>query len=144
MFCIVFCICSVIYNKMILRNRKKRPGWCGSVDWAPDCKPKGREFNSQSEHMPGLQAGSPVGGAQVATTQWCFSSSLSPSLPLSKNKIKLVKSKNTRIFQKLKKNRKHHTLVGVAQWIQHWPANQRVTGSIPSQGTCLGCWPALQ
>ena len=27
---------------------------------------------------------------------------------------------------------------GVAQWIKHWPANQRVAGSIPSQGTCLG------
>ena len=32
-------------------------------------------------------------------------------------------------------------LAGVAQWIEHWPANQRVTGSIPSQGTCLGCGP---
>ena len=32
-------------------------------------------------------------------------------------------------------------LAAVAQWIEHWPANQRVTGSIPSQGTCLGCRP---
>ena len=32
-------------------------------------------------------------------------------------------------------------LVGLAQWIDYWPANQRVTGSIPSQGTCLGCGP---
>ena len=32
-------------------------------------------------------------------------------------------------------------LAGVAQWIEHWPVNQRVTGSIPSQGTCLGCRP---
>ena len=31
-------------------------------------------------------------------------------------------------------------LAGVAQWIEHWLANQRVT-SIPSQGTCLGCRP---
>ena len=30
-------------------------------------------------------------------------------------------------------------LAGVAQWIECWLANQRVTGSIPSQGTCLGC-----
>ena len=30
-------------------------------------------------------------------------------------------------------------LAGVAQWIELQPANQRVTGSIPSQGTCLGC-----
>ena len=30
-------------------------------------------------------------------------------------------------------------LAGVAQWIECRPANQRVTGSIPIQGTCLGC-----
>ena len=29
-------------------------------------------------------------------------------------------------------------LADVAQWIERWPANQRVAGSIPSQGTCLG------
>ena len=32
-------------------------------------------------------------------------------------------------------------LAGVAQWVGHHPADQRVTGSIPSQGTCLGCGP---
>ena len=32
-------------------------------------------------------------------------------------------------------------LAGVAPWVEHWPANQKVAGSIPSQGTCLGCWP---
>ena len=32
-------------------------------------------------------------------------------------------------------------LAGVAQWIEHRPANQRTAGSIPSQGTCLGCGP---
>ena len=30
-------------------------------------------------------------------------------------------------------------LAGVAQWIECWPVNQRVTSSIPSQGMCLGC-----
>ena len=30
----------------------------------------------------------------------------------------------------------HGALARVAQWIEHGPANQRVTGSIPSQGTC--------
>ena len=59
------------------------PGWCGSVDWALACKPKGHWFNSQSGHMPGLQARSPVGGVREATTRGCFSPSLSPSLPLS-------------------------------------------------------------
>ena len=32
-------------------------------------------------------------------------------------------------------------LAGVAQWIELWPVNQRVTGLIPSQGTSLGCGP---
>ena len=35
-------------------------------------------------------------------------------------------------------------LTGVAQWIEHQPVNQRVTGLIPSQGTCLGCRPGPQ
>ena len=35
-------------------------------------------------------------------------------------------------------------LAGVAQWIEHQPANQRVAHSIPSQGTCLGCGPGPQ
>ena len=33
------------------------------------------------------------------------------------------------------------TLAGVAQCSEHWPANQNVASSIPSQGTCLGCGP---
>ena len=32
-------------------------------------------------------------------------------------------------------------LAGVAQWIEFWPVNQRVAGSIPSQGTCQCCRP---
>ena len=36
------------------------------------------------------------------------------------------------------------TLAGVAQWIEHQPANQRAVSSIPSQGTCLGCGPGPQ
>ena len=38
-------------------------GWCGSVDGALDCEPKGLQFDSQSGHMPGLWTRSPVGGA---------------------------------------------------------------------------------
>ena len=37
------------------------------------------------------------------------------------------------------KNEKKKTLAGVAHWIEHQPVNQNVSGSIPSQGTCLGC-----
>ena len=63
------------------------------------CEPKGRQFNSQSGHMPGLLARSPVGGTREATTHWCFSPSLSPSLPLFKNN-------NNKIFKKKKSTEK--------------------------------------
>ena len=36
------------------------------------------------------------------------------------------------------------SLAGVAQWIECQPVNQRVTGSIPTQGTSLGCGPGPQ
>ena len=39
---------------------------------------------------------------------------------------------------------KNTGLASVAQWIECRPVNQRVTGSIPSQGTCLGCGPGPQ
>ena len=35
-------------------------------------------------------------------------------------------------------------MAGVAQWIECQPVNQRVIGSIPSQGTCLDCRPGPQ
>ena len=74
------------------------PGWCGSVDWAPACKAKGRCFDSQSGHMPGLWARSLVGGVWEATNE-CFSctsmflSSLSSSLPLSLKINKYIQKK---------------------------------------------------
>ena len=43
-------------------------GWCGSVDRVPACEPKGRRFDSQSGHTPGLWARSSVGGVSEATT----------------------------------------------------------------------------
>ena len=39
---------------------------------------------------------------------------------------------------------KTFALADVAQWIEYWPANQRVTSLIPSQGTCLGYGPGPQ
>ena len=35
-------------------------------------------------------------------------------------------------------------LTGVAQWVRHHPANARIAGSIPSQGTHLDCRPGPQ
>ena len=61
------------------------PGWCGSVDWAPACEQKGHQFDSQSGHMPGLQARSPVGGAREAPHADVSLPFSLPS-PLSKNK----------------------------------------------------------
>ena len=58
------------------------------MDWALDWKPKGRQFNSQSGHMPGLWATSPVGGHSRGNHTLMFHTlifpSLSPSHPLSK------------------------------------------------------------
>ena len=67
-----------------------RPGWCGSVDWALACESKGHRFDSQSGHMPGLWARSPVEGIQEATTHW--------SLPLS---FPSPLSKNNKYFKKM-------------------------------------------
>ena len=80
----------LLWMSYVLKVLFLGPGWCGSVDWVLACKPKGHWFDSQSGHMPGLQARSLVGGAWEATTHWCFSPCLSPSLPLSLriNKIK--------------------------------------------------------
>ena len=35
-------------------------------------------------------------------------------------------------------------MASVAQWIEHRPANQRVTSSIPNRDTCLDCRPGPQ
>ena len=39
---------------------------------------------------------------------------------------------------------KDPALAHVAQCIEGWPVNRKVAGSIPSQGTCLGCRPGPQ
>ena len=44
-----------------------------------------------------------------------------------------------------KVTRKNMTaLAGVALWIEHQTMNQKVSGSIPGQGACLGCRPDPQ
>ena len=49
---------ALLYKKFFFFS----PGWCGSVDRKMACELKGLQFDSQSGHMPGLQARSPVGG----------------------------------------------------------------------------------
>ena len=48
--------------------------------------------------------------------------------------------------QKMEPNSKDlvFTLACVALWIEHWPANRKVTSSIPSQGICLSVGPGPQ
>ena len=41
----------------------------------------------------------------------------------------------------VRNNNQRAVSAGVAQWIEHWPANKRVASSIPGQGTCPGCGP---
>ena len=48
------------------------------------------------------------------------------------------------ILESIQKHDFFHALADVAQWIKHKTMNQRVAGSIPSQGTYLGCRPGPQ
>ena len=63
------------YSTFITTYCYNCPDLCGSVDWVLACKPKGRWFDSQSEHLPGMWARSPVEGMWEATTHWYFSPS---------------------------------------------------------------------
>ena len=77
----------LIWMPAPLKRKTISPGWCGSVDWVLACKPKGRQFNAQSGHMPGLQARSPVKGrARGNHTMTFLSLSFHFPSPLSKNK----------------------------------------------------------
>ena len=67
----------------VVKNTKNSHGWCGSVGWVPAWEPKGCWFDSQSGHMPGLRARSPVGGCTRGNHRLTF---LSLPSSLSKNK----------------------------------------------------------
>ena len=43
-----------------------------------------------------------------------------------------------------KKNHQKSALAGVAQWVECQTVKQKAVGSIPSQGTCMGCRPSPQ
>ena len=67
---------------VLIRNKYYWPWLVWLSGWAMTCEPKGRWFNSQSEHMPGLWARSPVWGVRGTTTDQCFSPSSSLPSPL--------------------------------------------------------------
>ena len=52
--------------------------------------------------------------------------------------------KRPQIAKEILRKKNEVVLAGEAQWIEGGPENQRVAGSIPSQGTCLGCGPGAQ
>ena len=56
----------------------------------------------------------------------------------------MAKEQAIQLIREQIKSFRKKALAGVAQWIEHWPENQRVVGLIPSQGTCLGCRPGVQ
>ena len=60
------------------------------------------------------------------------------TLPLAHNRVFIINS-SPEIF-----NMAGCALAGVARWIEHRLVNQRVTGSIPGPGTCLGSEPGPQ
>ena len=105
---------------------------CCLVGWVSSCKAKGHQFDSWPGHMSGH---SPWLECIWEAAKWCFSHQFLPlsyalPSPLSKTKLKYLK------IIKIA-----WALAGVAQWIEHRHANQKAAGSIPGQGTCLGCWP---
>ena len=51
---------------------------------------------------------------------------------------KMAKMENFRVTTVYIKN---IVLAGVAQWVEYWTVNQKVTGSVPCQDTCLGLGP---
>ena len=61
--------------------------------WSAGCEPKGRGFDSQSGHMPGLRARTPVGGCKRQPhTDISLFLLLFPSLKINKISIKSLKS----------------------------------------------------
>ena len=72
-------------------SRVSSPDWCGSVGWASSQKVKGRgSIPGQSTCLGcrfGPRLGSVPQAADHCVSHWCFSPSLSPSLPLSKKSI---------------------------------------------------------
>ena len=151
-------------NKTLFTKTGSCPSCCGSVDWVLAWKSKDCMFDSQSRHMPGLQARSPPSKGRARGNHTLMFLSFSSSLPLSKNKYKYIHKHINTWLRSLKHTHTHthtkqaagwvwptgHTLVlypsnkiwvsqgpgwcGSVDWVQ--AANRMVAGLIPSQGTC--------
>ena len=90
----IMCLLTLGRQESLLLNSQTLLNRCGLVGWVLSCKVKGHQFDSQSEHMLGLQVGSLVGVCMEGNQSMFLSHiivSLSlffpPSLSLKINKI---------------------------------------------------------
>ena len=119
--------------------RCKAPSMAGQGPWVPGRKEGGRALPL------GSQGPACSGARRRAST---LPVTAAPNLHVSLNQgshpglARWVLTPGTRIL--IRGERETEAPAGVAQWIEHQPANQRVTGSIPSQGTFLGSRPDPQ
>ena len=68
----------------------------------------------------------------------------SPSLIIREMQIKTTARHYFTFIKMAAIKNKRQVLAGVAQWTECQTTNQRVTGLILGQGTCLGCRPSPQ
>ena len=81
--------CSTMWEVAgILKISKSALAGVAQQNWVPACESRGHQFDSQSGHVPRLQARSQVGDTWEATTHWCFTPSF--SFPSGLSKIKYV------------------------------------------------------
>ena len=106
--------CPVTDCHLASSSSKPQQVWAAAGWGGPGGKPQDRSGGHQI-HRPK----SPTLGAQIVNKQ--------------KGSICLHASKPNKT--------QTGALAGVAQWIEYQPTNQRVSGSIPNQGMCLGYGP---
>ena len=80
--------CGTKYPLAFCIRKSSGSEWCGSVGWALSCKPEGHWFNSHQDTCLGCRPGPWLGICErqlinAFLSYWCFSPSLSPSLPFS-------------------------------------------------------------
>ena len=93
--CICLSVCHPLSLPLSLKSINS-PGWYRSVDWVLAWEPKGRWFDSQPGHMPGLQARPPVRGTHerqphTDVSLLLFLPYLTLSLKINKSNIKINK-----------------------------------------------------
>ena len=83
------------------------------------------------------------GGAWMPSAEWFCDATLAAVLEIpcfSPSSFMAILWAAQDLFKKFLTN----ALAGVAQWSECWPADRKVSGSIPSQDTHRGCVPGPQ